>query len=320
MKRIFSPYVLRDVLALTERSPPMGKSPPVELARPTGGGPNRKQITVDAVCRSVRVSQKTLNLLRECERCFWLHLHGVRRPEGPWPTLTRGLDTVISHYCAPYRDKQVLPPLLFHHLGGRLVTVRIGPCVDADTGLTLVDRLDECLEVDEGLFAPLDHKTRGLALNGVQDAQRLQLDIYTLLLAENGYSVADYGVLVYYVPVDGKLHEGFPFQIYVRRIDTDAERARMWLRRARAVLELPGPPEASPHCAYCGHEPADVASVHRTRATTRRGYSQVDRPRAGPGGERVRDGQHRVCAAGGDHRPPRGCLDNGRPVRLRGSR
>jgi len=207
------------------------------------------QITEDAVGQSVRVSQATLNLLRECERCFWLHLHGVRRPggpEGPWPTITRGLDTVISHYCAPYRDQDMLPPLLSHHLRGRLVTVRVGPCVHEETGLTLVDRLDECLEVDGGLFAPLDHKTRGLAPNGVQDADRLQLDVYTLLLADNGYSVADYGVLVYYVPVDGELHQGFPFKVYVRKLYTDAERARIWLRRARAVLDLPDPPSHQP--------------------------------------------------------------------------
>jgi len=213
------------------------------------------QITENAVGQSVRVSQTTLNLLRECERCFWLHLHGVRRPgrpEGPSPTIARGLDTVISHYCAPYRDQDMLPPLLSHHLRGRLVTVQIGPCVDEETGLTLVDRLDECLEVAGGLFAPLDHKTRGRPPMGVCAADQLQLDVYTLLLAESGYSVAGYGVLVYYVPVDGDLHEGFPFQVYVRKADTDAERARIWLRRARAVLDLPEPPEASPDCAYCG--------------------------------------------------------------------
>jgi len=213
-----------------------------------------KQITVDAVCRSVRVSHTTLNLLRECERCFWLHLHGVRRPEGPeglWPTITRGLDTVISHYCAPYRDQDELPPLLAHHLRGRLATVRIGPCVHEETGLTLVDRLDECLEADGGLFAPIDHKTRGRPPMGVCAADQLQLDVYTLLLAENGCSLAGYGVLVYYIPVDGELHKGIPFQVYVHKVDTDAERARIWLRRARAVLDLPDPPEPSADCAYC---------------------------------------------------------------------
>jgi hypothetical protein len=214
-----------------------------------------KQITVDAVCRSVRVSHATLNLLRECERCFWLHLHGVRRPGGPdgsWPTIARGLDTVISHYCAPYRDQDVLPPLLSQHLRGRLVTVRIGPCLDPDTGLTLVDRPHECLEVDGGLFAPIEHRTQGLAPHGVSAADQLQLDLYTLLLAENGYSVAGYGVVAYYVPVDGELHEGFPFKVRVRKTDTDVERARGWLRRARAVLDLPDPAEASAECAYCG--------------------------------------------------------------------
>jgi hypothetical protein len=214
-----------------------------------------KQITVDAVCRSVRVSATTLNLLRECERCFWLHLHGIRRPEGPegpWPTIARGLDTVISHYCARYRDRHALPPLLSQHLRGRLVTVRLGPCTHEDTGLTLVDRLDECLEVDGGLFAPIVHQTRGRAPNGVQDADRLQLDVHALLLAENGYSLAGRGVLACYVPVDGELHNGFPFQVHVHEVDTDAERARTWLRRARAVLDLAHPPEASPDCPYCG--------------------------------------------------------------------
>jgi hypothetical protein len=217
-------------------------------------GPDVTQIAVTTVHRPVRVSQATLNLLRECERCFWLHLHGVRRPEGPegsHPTITRGLDTVISHYCARYRDQDVLPPLLSEHLQGRLVSVRVGPSVDADTGLTLVDRLDECLQVDGGLFAPIEQRTRGWAPNGVRDADRLRLDIYALLLAENGYSVADHGVLAYYVPVDGELHEGFPFRVYVCQVDTDAERARAWLRRARAVLDLPGPPDASPDCAHC---------------------------------------------------------------------
>jgi hypothetical protein len=214
-----------------------------------------KQVTVDAVCRSVRVSHATLNLLRECERCFWLHLHGVRRPGGPdgsWPTIARGLDTVISHYCAPYRDQDVLPPLLSRNLRGRLVTVRIGPCFDQDTGLTLVDRPHECLEVDGGLFAPIDHRTQGLAPHGVAAADQLQLDLYTLLLAENGHSVAGYGVVAYYVPADGELHEGFPFKVRVRKTDTDVERARGWLRQARAVLDLPDPPEASAECAYCG--------------------------------------------------------------------
>lgn len=212
------------------------------------------QITEDAVGQSVRVSQATLNLLRECERCFWLHLHSVRRPggsEGPSPTITRGLGTVISHYCAPYRDQDALPPLLLQHLGGRLVSVRVDPYVDPDTGLTLVGKPDECLEVEGGLVAPLDHKMWGRAPNGVEAADRLQLDVYTLLLAENGYSVADYGILVYYVPVDGELHQGFPFKVYVRKLYTDPERARTWLRRARAVLDLPDPPEPSPDCAYC---------------------------------------------------------------------
>jgi hypothetical protein len=132
------------------------------------------------------------------------------------------------------------------------VTARVDSYVDPGTGLTLVDRLDECLEVDGGLFAPIGHRTRGWAPNGVQDADRLQLDVYALLLAENGYSLAGYGVLVYYVPVDGELHKGFPFQVHVHEVDTDAGRARAWLRRARAVLDLAHPPEPSPDCPYCG--------------------------------------------------------------------
>jgi len=200
--------------------------------------------------RSVGLSQTTLNLLRDCERCFWLHFHGVRRPEAPWATITRGLDRVITRYCKPYRDSDVLPPLLAG-LEGKLVTAGVGAYVDPDTGFVLTGRLDECLELPGGFFAPLDHKTRDAPPNGVHDAHQLQLDVYTLLLAESGYAIAGYGVLVYYVPVAGELHDGFPFRVHVHEVDTDPERARTWLRRARAVLDLPHRPEAAPACDYC---------------------------------------------------------------------
>lgn len=209
-----------------------------ELTAPTAGQ------------RAARVSPTALNLLRECERCFWLDHNGLARPRGPFPTITGGLDRVIKRYCAPYHERAVLPPLL-EELEGALATVRVRPYVDLDTGLTLMGRLDACLEVPGGLFAPLDHKTRGSEPNGVHDAYQLQLDAYTLLLAESGYAIAGYGVLAYYVPVDGHLHDGFPFRVYVQRVDTDPDEARKWLQRARAVLDLPDPPEAAADCDYC---------------------------------------------------------------------
>jgi hypothetical protein len=200
--------------------------------------------------RAARVSPTALNLLRECERCFWLDHHGLARPRGPFPTITGGLDRVIKRYCAPYHERGVLPPLL-KGLDGVLATVRVRPYLDPDTGLTLTGRLDECLEVPTGLFVPLDHKTRGSQPDGVHDAYQLQLDAYTLLLAESGHAIAGYGVLVYYVPVEGDLHDGFPFRVYVQKVDTDPEAIKLWLRRARAILELPDPPEAAPDCGYC---------------------------------------------------------------------
>lgn len=204
-----------------------------------------------------QVSPARLNLLRECPRCFWLEMKlDIKRPAVPFPTLPARLDRIIQGYCERYRDTAVLPPLLQGvGIEGRLVSRRVKPWRESTTGLRVLGYLDELLESPKGLYAPLDHKTRGYPATSVNPAYRLQLDVYTLLLEGNGLASAGFGVLVYYIPTDSSPEEGIKLDIQARIVDTSVERALSYVCQARQVLDMavpPAPSEACPYCRYLG--------------------------------------------------------------------
>ena len=60
-----------------------------------------------------KLSPSSLNLMKECPRCFWLHQHKVwKRPAGIFPSLPSGMDRVLKHHFDKFRDKGELPPEL----------------------------------------------------------------------------------------------------------------------------------------------------------------------------------------------------------------
>lgn len=200
-----------------------------------------------------QVSPARLNVLRECPRCFWLDMKlGISRPPTPFPTLPARLDRIIQGYCKEYRDSDVLPPLLRRAgVEGRLLSRRVKPWRETTTGLRILGHLDELLETPEGLYAPLDHKTRGYPPTSVNPAYRLQMDIYALLLEGNGLPPAGFGVLVYYVPIDSSPEEGIKLDVQAQVLDTSVERALDYVREAREVLDMAAPPTPSEDCPYC---------------------------------------------------------------------
>jgi len=202
--------------------------------------------------KGLSVSPTRLNLLRDCPRCFWFDLkRGVLRPRGPMPSIVTKLDRDTNGYWNRYACNGLLPPLLQGKLEGVPVFPRVEAWYDRSTGLYVVGRLDACLRVDSGRHIPVDHKSRGSQPNGTHDAYQLQLDVYHLLLGRNGYSMAGFGLLIYYIPEAGELDAGTPWAVDIQRVETDPPRALVWVAKARDMLELARPPEPSPCCEFC---------------------------------------------------------------------
>jgi hypothetical protein len=123
------------------------------------------------------------------------------------------------------------------------------PAFEAD----LAGQLDDCLMLAGNLYAPLDHKTRHKPPDEPGYSAKyykLQMDTYTFLLEKTNRPTARKAFLVYYYPVDGELHQGFPFKVFVDPIDTNPEAAFQTFQNALEVLRGPLPLPA-PDCSFC---------------------------------------------------------------------
>ena len=202
----------------------------------------------------IKVSPGSLNLLRNCPRCFWLQFReGISRPKSSFPSLPSALDRLAKAACKPYHGADGLPPFLVAvGLEGRLVEPGLKAWREPDTGLVVGGFLDECLEVPGRGFAPLDHKTRGNKVERINAAYYVQLDVYALMLLGNGRPLIGEGYLVYYIP-DSPWDpvRDLPFTIDLRRVRVNPRRAQALVKKARQVLDLTQPPESSPRCDYC---------------------------------------------------------------------
>ena len=213
--------------------------------------------------KTIRLSPSTLNLFLECPRCFWLHIkENIHRPRGIFPSLPGGMDGVIKVYFDKYREKSELPPEIQGKVEGKLFhdhallnkwrNWRTGlEYTDTGLGVTLFGALDDCLE-DNGVFLPLDYKTRGSAPRE-GDSEKYysnQLDCYALLLEENKHPVGKFGYLIYYYPKEVKENGTIIFNVEPVKIKIDPNNARKTLKDAIKLLSGPIPAHHS-ECEYC---------------------------------------------------------------------
>ena len=222
-----------------------------------------------------QLSASTLKLFQECPRCFWWHINRkIERPRGPFPSLPSGIDRVLKGYFDTYRKSGTIPPLIDGKLEGRLATSALTLGFNDDAvHARLWGKLDDCVVSPDERLAPLDHKTRASApddLSYTQKYYQFQMDVYTLLLERNGYPTSRSAYVVYYFPLEGMLHQGFPFGVVVHKVATDPEGAyQIFTDACRA---LAGPlPEASGACAFCRWA---EARVERSHAAGRRDEAQ----------------------------------------------
>jgi hypothetical protein len=222
---------------------------------------SRQKRTHDA--QPIRLSPTTgLNLFLDCPRCFYYHhFHKVQRPRGIFPSLPGGMDLVIKEYFDHFRGS--LPPELRGKVEGCLLEDRtlLHSWRNWRTGLAYTDQkrhatlfgaLDDC-GVADGLYVPLDYKTKGSAPNQ-HDSERyyqLQLDTYALLLKKNGYAVAPYAYLIYYTPVRVQQGGMVQFAVTPMKIATNPKRAQDIFHDAVDLLRSGRPPARHAACEYC---------------------------------------------------------------------
>ncbi|RJQ14335.1 hypothetical protein C4553_01315 [Candidatus Parcubacteria bacterium] len=205
-----------------------------------------------------RLSPSSLNLLRDCPRCFWLKYRlKIDRPSSPLASIATGLDLNIKNYFGKYRVKGLLPPILEKKVSGRNLKLVPRPIsflkfIDEE-GVVFVGKLDEALILDDKFYAPLDHKTRASPTQNVHQAYQLQMDAYDLLLEKNGYKTKNVAFLAYFTPRSGELHLGFPFDLDLKEIKTSPQRAQDFINKAKDTLLSEDIPVASPTCQFCGY-------------------------------------------------------------------
>jgi len=201
----------------------------------------------------MNLSPSSLSVLRDCVRCYWFQeVKGVKRPRGIFPTLPGAIDRVIKTYCQPYRDKGELPPLL-EGLPGLLRKKQAMKLTATFEGHKITGILDDAIDLPDGTIAAIDHKTRKDLPQAIHEAYLAQIMIYQWLLNAQGLPAADKGFLIFYAPLNGALHEGFPFETAVRQVDADHSIVEEVFHQAIACTQATVAPDPSPSCEYCAY-------------------------------------------------------------------
>ena len=214
---------------------------------------------------SYKLSPSSLNLFKECPRCFWLTQHKVwKRPTSIFPSLPSGMDRILKTHFDKFMEKQQLPPELcenheFKNLKlfdnkEKLAVWRNnwkGISWTDDKGNELHGAVDNLLvnKTNKKLIV-LDYKTRGYPLKeDTAEHYRLQLDIYNFLLRKNNYKTEDYGFLLFYVPKEVMATGEVLFDTELVKMKINVKGAEEIWKKALKLLEEECP---SKGCEWCG--------------------------------------------------------------------
>lgn len=208
-----------------------------------------------------KLSASTLQLLKECPRCFWLHFNkGIRRPDSIFPSLPAGMDRQLKLYFDFFMKRNQLPPELrmlkqikpFNNIEllNQWRNNFAGVKYQDKKGNILRGAVDNLLQFHDKLIV-LDFKTRGYPLkDGTANYYQDQMDIYNFLIRKNGYETEDYAYLLFYHP--NKINENgeFKFKTDLVKRPINVSNAKALFNRALKVLdnEIPNPTE---ECGYC---------------------------------------------------------------------
>ncbi len=211
---------------------------------------------------SYKLSPSSLNLLKECPRCFWLHHNKkIKRPGTPFPSLPGGMDKILKIHFDSFMEKDELPPEL-EKLNGQVKlfddTELLKIWRSNRKGIQWTDKkgnlfrgaVDNILKKGKKLIV-LDYKTRGYPLKeDTANHYQNQLDIYNHLLQLNEYETEDYAYLIFYHPNKVHTNGDVDFHAEIVKMKISVDNAKKIFKKAIKTLEGELP-EMNGTCGFC---------------------------------------------------------------------
>ncbi len=212
----------------------------------------------------MQLSYSALGIFKSCPRCFWLDRNKkFKRPEGIRSSFPVGVDQILKKKLGSYRGS--LPPALAScsqlqgfqlYSGADLQQMRnwkTNPLSMKDEkGNIIVGAFDDLLyNPTSQEYATLDYKTKGKAADQAycELYYQSQIDIYTRFLELGKKKVANFGVLLYFWPIEteGSL---ISFEQKAFFLTPNTANAEKLFKDAITCLEGPMP-AAGLDCEYC---------------------------------------------------------------------
>ncbi len=208
-----------------------------------------------------KFSPSTLNLLKDCPRCFWLQFKkDIKRPVSIFPSLPSGIDKKLKEYFDFFIENKKIPPeikslegvKLFDNL--ELLNVwrnNFKGIQWKDTSGNILHGAIDALLVKENKLIVLDFKTRGFPLkDDTHEHYQDQLDLYNFLLRKNNHQTEDHSYLLFYYPDKINSEGNVKFHTELVKIRVSIENAERILNKAIQVLNSEMP-SASENCTFC---------------------------------------------------------------------
>ena len=209
-----------------------------------------------------KLSPSSLNLMKDCPRCFWLTQHKVwKRPAGIFPSLPSGMDKILKVHFDKFRDNGELPPEICEDRECKGMKLfddeeKMKIWQSNFKGIQFTDKKGNLLRgaVDNLLvkgskLIVLDYKTRGYPLKeDTAEFSRNQLDIYNFLFRKNGYETEDYAFLLFYIPSEVTKTGEVIFDTELVKMKVDVKNAEKIWKNALKLLNSDCP---SKSCEWC---------------------------------------------------------------------
>jgi hypothetical protein len=202
----------------------------------------------------------------ECQRCFWLTQHKIwKRPNGIFPSLPSGMDSIIKIHFDRFRERKTLPPEINNDMLDNRTSLFDdkqlleiwrnnfkGISWTDNEGNILKGAVDDILIKEDKLIV-LDYKTKGFALkNNSASFYQNQLDIYNFILRKNGYKTEDYAFLLFYIPKEISKSGEIVFDTNLVKVNTNIKNAELLFLGALALLDCSCPKQTCEWCRSIG--------------------------------------------------------------------